>query len=196
MGKDNYSFSYRIKQKDRLKKNNHKPILIWFFGHSGSGKSTLASKVEEILYKKNINTFILDGDNVRKGLNSDLGFEKKDRIENLRRISEISKLLIDNGLVVLSSFITPYQSERDKISKSVGNENIFWVLVDTPLEICKARDPKKLYEKALKGEISNFTGVSSKFEKPSYFDFKTNHSDSVDFSSKKIAEIILKKISI
>ena len=143
-----------------------KPILLWFTGLSGSGKSTLANGTEVELYKKGFKTFLLDGDNVRKGLNKDLGFSEAERIENIRRIGEVAKLMLDAGLVVISAFISPFRKDRELIAALVGKENFLEIFVDCPLEICEKRDVKGLYEKARKGQIKDFTGIDSPYEAP------------------------------
>ncbi len=145
---------------------NQKPCIVWFTGLSGSGKSTIANAVEQELFKRGIKTYLLDGDNVRHGLNKDLGFSELDRIENIRRIGEVSKLFVDSGLIVLTAFISPFKSDR-QIARSLVNCNEFIeVFIDTPLEICEQRDPKGLYKKAREGSLKNFTGIDSPYEKP------------------------------
>lgn len=145
---------------------NQKPLLIWFTGLSGSGKSTLAIQLEAKLYERGFKTYLLDGDNIRTGLNKDLTFTDAGRVENIRRIGEVSKLMLDAGLVVLSAFISPFESDRNQVNEIVGSENYFEVFVDTPLEICEQRDVKGLYKKARAGEVKNFTGIDSPYERP------------------------------
>lgn len=157
---------YAISKSHRGSIKKHKPCLIWFTGLSGSGKSTIANLLEKELYNNNIHTYSLDGDNLRRGLNKDLLFSKEDRIENLRRTAEVSKLFIDAGLVVIAAFITPYNKVREAIKEIVGEEYYIEVFVNTPIEICEERDVKGLYKKARSGEIKNFTGINSPFEKP------------------------------
>ncbi|WP_100615133.1 adenylyl-sulfate kinase [Confluentibacter citreus] len=157
---------YSIKKQDRTQINKHKPCLIWFTGLSGSGKSTIANLLEKELYSQNIHTYTLDGDNLRRGLNKDLSFTKKDRIENLRRTAEVGKLLLDAGLVVIAAFITPYNKTREDIKAIIGEPFYIEVFVNTPLEVCEQRDVKGLYKKARAGEIKNFTGISDPFEVP------------------------------
>lgn len=157
---------YTISKKDRCELNGHKPLVVWFTGLSGSGKSTIANLVEKELHEKGIHTYSLDGDNIRGGLNKDLGFSEGDRTENLRRIAEVAKLFLDSGCVVLSAFITPLNSDRDVIKNIVGKENFVEVFVNTSVEECERRDVKGLYKKARVGEIKNFTGISSPFEEP------------------------------
>ena len=157
---------FEINQESRAKLLNQKPMCIWFTGLSGSGKSTIANALELELHRQGKMTYILDGDNVRHGLNKDLGFTEADRIENIRRVSEVAKLMVDAGLIVLVTFISPFRSDRD-IARSKFNKGEFIeVFVDTPLEECEKRDPKGLYKKARAGEIKNFTGINSKYEIP------------------------------
>jgi adenylyl-sulfate kinase len=149
---------------------SQKPKLIWFTGLSGSGKSTLAVQLEAALHAQGFKTYLLDGDNIRSGLNKDLAFTDEARVENIRRISEVCKLFLDAGLVLLSAFISPFQADREQVKGTVGSQNYFEVFVDTPLEICEQRDVKGLYRKARAGEVKNFTGISSPYEKPSHPD--------------------------
>ncbi len=150
-------------RKERLKQS---PKLIWFTGLSGSGKSTIANAVESQLFADGYMTYLLDGDNIRTGLNKDLGFSDADRIENIRRIAEVAKLMMDAGLLVVSAFISPFRVEREMIADLVGRENFLEVFVDCPIEVCEQRDVKGLYAKARKGIIKNFTGIDSPYEKP------------------------------
>jgi adenylyl-sulfate kinase len=151
-------------ERERLLKQ--KPKLIWFTGLSGSGKSTLAVQLESALYAQGFKTYLLDGDNIRSGLNKDLTFTDEARVENIRRISEVCKLFIDAGVVLLSAFISPFKADREQVKSIVGTDNYIEVFVDTPLEICEQRDVKGLYRKARAGEVKNFTGISSPYEKP------------------------------
>jgi adenylylsulfate kinase len=192
--KNDFTFSYTLTEKE--KQSSYKSIVIWFFGLSGSGKSTLCNSIEQSLFQNNIKTVVLDGDSLRNGLNKDLDFSKEDRIENLRRVSEISKILNKSGLLTLCSFITPFEKNRSLINSIIGRENIFWIFVDTPIEECIKRDTKGLYKKAIKGEIKNFTGISSPFETPQYFDFRVENNINIDDSTRKITSIILNKIKI
>jgi bifunctional enzyme CysN/CysC len=146
--------------------NGHKSAVLWFTGLSGSGKSTIANLVEQELHARGVRTFLLDGDNVRHGLNRDLGFSDADRVENIRRVGEVAKLFVEAGVVVLCSFISPFRAERQMARELLAEGEFIEVFVDTDLEACIARDPKGLYAKALKGEIANFTGVSSPYERP------------------------------
>ncbi|MFD3000867.1 adenylyl-sulfate kinase [Pontibacter toksunensis] len=157
---------HQINRKLRNKMKGHRSLVIWFTGFSGSGKSTLANALEEYLYEQGYHTFVLDGDNVRKGLNSDLDFSDEARKENIRRIGEVTKLMADAGLVVMSAFISPFKEDRERVREIAGEGNFIEVFVDCPVEVCEQRDTKGLYAKARKGEISNFTGISAPFEAP------------------------------
>jgi len=154
-----------ISTKDKATKNKHRPAVLWFTGLSGSGKSTLANAVEYLLFQKGCQTHTLDGDNIRMGLNSDLGFSPKDRTENIRRISEVANLMRESGTIVCTAFISPYRKSRQSARDIIGKDFIE-VYVKAPLETCEERDPKGLYKKARSGEIPNFTGVSAPYENP------------------------------
>ena len=155
-----------ITRELREKMNGYKAKLLWFTGISGSGKSTIANELEKILFSKGIRTFILDGDNIRHGLNNDLGFSDADRVENVRRVGEVSKLMLDAGIFVISSFISPFSSDRNMVKSLIGDSDYIEIFVDIPLDIAESRDPKGLYKKARAGEIPNFTGITSPYEKP------------------------------
>ena len=157
--------NHKVKREDREKIKNQKACVIWLTGLSGSGKSTIANELEYKLNKMNYHTYLLDGDNIRSGLNSDLGFTEADRKENIRRISEVAKLFVDAGIITITAFISPFIEDRKRAREIIG-EDFIEVFVDTPLEECIKRDPKGLYKKALKGEIKNFTGIDSPYEKP------------------------------
>ena len=157
--------SYKVTKQDREKIKHQKACVLWFTGLSGSGKSTIANEVENELFKKGYHTYLLDGDNIRHGLNSDLGFDDKSRVENIRRISEVAKLFVDSGLITLSAFISPFREDRQKAKDIIG-EDFIEIFIDTPFEECVKRDPKGLYKKALSGDIKNFTGLDSPYEKP------------------------------
>jgi len=150
----------------RARLNGHKPCVLWFTGLSGSGKSTIANLVERKLHALGVRTYLLDGDNVRHGLNKDLGFTAPDRIENIRRIGEVAKLMVDAGLIVLTAFISPFRSERKLARDMVGAGEFVEIFVDTSLAVVEARDPKGLYKKARRGELKNFTGIDSPYEAP------------------------------
>ncbi len=155
-----------LNKAQRSEQKGQKPCIIWFTGLSGSGKSTLASALEQKLFELNRHTYLLDGDNVRHGLNKDLGFSDKDRHENIRRIGEVSALFADAGLLVLAAFISPFRAERRMVRALVGPDEFIEIHVATPLSTCEQRDPKGLYKKARAGEIRNFTGIDSEYETP------------------------------
>ncbi len=161
-----------VTANDRTRLNGHESKVIWFTGLSGSGKSTLASALEGQLHANGIHTYILDGDNVRTGLNKDLDFTEEGRVENIRRIGEVAKLFVDAGVVVLTAFVSPFKQDRDTVRQLVGPSKFIEVFVDCPLEVCEQRDVKGLYKKARAGEISNFTGISSPFEAPENADIR------------------------
>jgi adenylylsulfate kinase len=156
--------SVTTEQKSSLK--GHKAVLLWYTGLSGSGKSTVANAVEQKLLERGCHSYLLDGDNVRHGLNNDLGFTDEDRVENIRRISEVAKLFVDAGLLVSTAFISPFQKDRDQARALLKDALFLEVFIDTPLAVCESRDPKGLYKKARAGEIANFTGISSVYESP------------------------------
>lgn len=162
-----YPIKSKVSAEARQRLMNQRPKLIWFTGLSGSGKSTLAVQLESALHAKGFKTYLLDGDNIRSGLNKDLAFTDDARVENIRRISEVCKLFLDAGVVLLSAFISPFRADREQVRRIVGGENYVEVFVDAPLEVCEQRDVKGLYRKARAGEVKNFTGISSPYEKPS-----------------------------
>ena len=155
-----------IFRANREKLNGHRSKILWFTGLSGAGKSTLANALEDKLHKQNIRTFLLDGDNVRKGLCKDLGFSDADRTENIRRIGEISKLILEAGTMSLTAFISPFRKDRQSVRDLVEQGDFIEIYCDAPLSVCEARDPKGLYKKARSGEIPDFTGISSPYEPP------------------------------
>ena len=150
----------------RARRNGHRGAVIWLTGLSGSGKSTIAVETQAKLFEMGCQTFILDGDNIRHGLNKDLGFSPEDREENIRRIGEVAKLFADAGVIVLTSFISPYRKDRDRARALLKPGDFIEIYVNAPLEVCEDRDPKGLYKKARKGEISEFTGISAPYEPP------------------------------
>ncbi len=154
-----------IKREDRERANGHQGAVIWFTGLSASGKSTLAHALENALFERGCKTYVLDGDNIRHGLNKDLGFSPQDREENIRRIGEVAKLFADAGLIVLTAFISPYRSDREKARK-LNPKNFIEVYVKCDIDTCEQRDPKGLYKKAKAGEIPEFTGISAPYEEP------------------------------
>lgn len=158
--------NYQVSKADRQENNKHTSFLIWFTGLSGSGKSTIANVVEQELYKLGVKTYTLDGDNIRKGINSDLTFAPEDRTENIRRIAEISNLMVDAGLVTLAAFVSPYRKDRENIKSIVKDVNFIEVYINTSVEECERRDVKGLYKKARAGKIKNMTGISAPYEAP------------------------------
>lgn len=152
------------RERERLKEQRGK--VVWFTGLSGAGKSTLANALEQALHAKGRHTYIIDGDNIRLGLSRDLGFSDEDRMENIRRIAEVSKLMMDAGLIVMAASISPFRAEREMARELIGRENFIEVHVDTPLGICERRDPKGLYRKARSGQLPNMTGIDSPYEPP------------------------------
>ncbi len=155
-----------ISKEQRTKLKGHRSYILWFTGLSGSGKSTIANALEVRLYEESFHTYLLDGDNVRHGLNADLGFDEASRVENIRRIGEVSKLFIDSGTIILSAFISPFAKDREHVRELVKDDEFIEIFVDTSLRICEQRDPKGIYKKARAGEIKNFTGISSSYESP------------------------------
>ncbi|SDQ15231.1 adenylyl-sulfate kinase [Virgibacillus salinus] len=156
----------KVTKENRRGLNKHKSAVIWFTGLSGSGKSTVSVELEKELYSQGVRTYRLDGDNVRHGLNKNLGFSPEDRKENIRRIGEVSKLMVDAGLFTLSAFISPYREDRDEVRELVEDGEFIEVFVDASVETCESRDPKGLYKKARAGEIKGFTGIDAPYEEP------------------------------
>jgi len=164
---DNLHFhEHRVARELKEKRNNHKSRVIWFTGLSGSGKSTVANATEKHLHDMGLQTYILDGDNIRMGLNKDLGFSPDDRTENIRRITEVAKLFADSGSIVLTAFISPYREDRDKAREIISNNDFIEVFVSADISVCESRDPKGLYKKARSGEIKGFTGIDAPYEEP------------------------------
>ena len=177
-----------VTRENREEKLGQKAVTIWLTGLSGAGKSTLANEVEKRLFAMGKYTMLLDGDNVRMGLNQNLGFSEEDRVENIRRIAEVSKLMNDAGLIVLTSFISPFRQDR-RNAKNIIGERFVEVYISTPLEECEKRDVKGLYKKARNGEISNFTGITSPYEAPEHPDITV---DTSKYSLEECVDIILK----
>jgi len=195
MGDNIITHNYNISKKDRNLKNNHSSFLIWFTGLSGSGKSTIANGLEVALHKKNIRTYSLDGDNIRKRINKDLTFSPEDRKENIRRIAEIARLFIDAGTVVLAAFVSPYKKDRENIKRIVGEESFIEIYINTSVEECERRDVKGLYKKARKGEIKDFTGINAPYQAPEnpYLEIKTEEM-TIEQSVDRIINSIDKRI--
>ncbi len=184
--------NHEVTKSAREKLLNQKPCILWFTGLSGSGKSTVANAVEFELYKRGRKTFLLDGDNVRHGLNKDLGFSENDRVENIRRIGEVSKLFVDSGLIVLTAFISPFKSDRQIAKSLVKYDEFIEIFIDTPLAVCETRDPKGLYKRARDGAIKNFTGIDSPYEPPKepQIHIKTDECSVDECVDKIIAHLI------
>ena len=155
-----------ITKEERHAQNGHGSCVLWFTGLSGSGKSTIANALSSFLYEQRIAEYVLDGDNIRHGLNKDLGFSDSDRKENIRRIGEVAKLFVDSGTIVTTAFISPFRSDRDQVRSLFEDGEFIEVFVDCPIEECERRDPKQLYKKARRGEIRDFTGIDSPYEPP------------------------------
>lgn len=189
--------SFDISKEDRVNSNAHNAFLIWFTGLSGSGKSTIANLVEQSLFKQGIKTYILDGDNIRKGINKDLSFTSTDRTENIRRIAEVSNLMIDAGLVVLASFVSPYKKDRENIRTIVKDVNFVEIYINTSIEECERRDVKGLYKKARAGEIKNMTGISAPYEAPENPDIEIKtHEEQLQDSVKRVVAYVEKKLKL
>ena len=188
--------TYKITRKERREANGHNSLLIFFTGLSGSGKSTLANGLEQRLFDEGYKTYVLDGDNVRTGINKNLGFSPEDRSENIRRIGELSKLFVDSGTIVLAAFVAPYAADRQAIRDLVGPENYLEVFVNTSLEVCEERDVKGLYAKARKGEISNMTGISAPYEPPENPDVEVTHKLGIDESVAFIYDTIKNQLRL
>lgn len=195
MQKNIVKHSYSVNLESRKKLKQHQPLLLWFTGLSGSGKSTIANCVEQELHKNSIHTYTLDGDNIRKGLNSNLSFSPEDRTENIRRIAETAHLMMDAGLVVLAAFVSPYRNDRDHIRNIVGDDNMVEIYINTSIEECERRDVKGLYKKARKGEIKNMTGISAPYESPLHPDIQINTEEvTVVDATKQIINFINPKL--
>jgi adenylylsulfate kinase len=174
---------HRVSTEDRCKLNGHKGAVLWFTGLSACGKSTVANEVDHLLHAKGVRTYVLDGDNIRMGLNKNLGFSAEDRTENIRRIGEVAKLFADSGILTLTAFISPYRADRDEVRALFAEGSFVEVLVDASLETCEGRDPKGLYKKARAGEIKGFTGIDDPYEAPEKPEL------TLDSNSKSIQEL-------
>lgn len=189
-----YQQALSISKTQRELLHGHTGMAIWFTGLSGSGKSTIANILEVKLHQSGKSTYILDGDNIRLGLNKDLGFSDNDRIENIRRVAEVSKLMVEAGLIVISAFISPFRSDREMARNLIGKNSFIEVYVNTNLEECERRDVKGLYEKARAGLITNMTGINSDYEEPNKPDYTANTTmNSADKIANELVEIILKR---
>ena len=189
--------THEVTRQERVARNGHLPKVIWFVGLSGSGKSTLASELEDRLFKKGFNTYILDGDNIRSGLNNDLDFSDQSRKENIRRISEVAKLFADAGVIVLTAFISPFEEDRKIARQLIGDKDFIEIYVDCPLEVCEERDVKGLYKKAREGKIKNFTGIDSPFEIPKNPEVIVDTANnSLQFCSDQLINEIERRITL
>lgn len=173
----------------RRRAHGHGGAVLWLTGLSGSGKSTIAHRIERMLVERGVFAYVLDGDNIRHGLNRDLGFSPEERVENIRRIGEVTRLFADAGVVVLSAFISPYRADRDRVRAMVPPGQFVEIFVDTPLEICEARDPKGLYRRARAGEISGFTGIDAPYEVPRHPEV---HLETEDLGIDELAQRVIR----
>jgi adenylylsulfate kinase len=180
-----------VTRSHREGQNGHKSVILWFTGLSSSGKSTLAHSVEEKLHRMGSRTYVLDGDNVRHGLCSDLGFDRESRIENIRRIGEMSKLFMEAGIITLTAFISPFMADRERVRSLVPHGEFLEIFCDCPLEICEQRDPKGFYKKARAGEIKEFTGISSPYEAPANPDLTVDTTLSIEECVDKIMKLMV-----
>ena len=177
-----------IDKQSRAEQKHQRPSVLWFTGLSGSGKSTIANIVEQKLHAMDRHTYLLDGDNVRHGLSRDLGFTDVDRVENIRRIGEVSKLMVDAGLMVQTAFISPFKAERRMVRDLMDQGEFLEIYIDAPLEVCEQRDPKGLYKMARDGKIKNFTGYDSPYEEPEQYELRL---DTVELSAEQAADKII-----
>ena len=183
-----------VTKEERQLKNRHKSCVLWFTGLSGSGKSTLANAIDHELFRLNFHSYVLDGDNIRHGLNRDLSFDAKDRKENIRRIGEVAKLFVDSGQIVSTAFISPFREDRQFVRNMFEMGEFIEIFVNCPIQVCENRDPKGLYRKARNGEIPEFTGISSPYEVPDHPEIiiETNEM-TIDESVKKIMKFLKQK---
>tara|TARA_B100001287_G_C22669938_1_gene524782 strand:- start:1135 stop:1737 length:603 start_codon:yes stop_codon:yes gene_type:complete len=195
MSTENLFFhQHRVPRNLKEERNNHKSRVLWFTGLSGSGKSTIANATEKLLFDEGFQTYILDGDNVRMGLNKDLGFSPEDRTENIRRITEVAKLFADSGSLVLTAFISPYLEDRIQAREIIGQEDFIEIYIKADLSVCESRDPKGLYKKARAGEIKGFTGIDAPYEAPKNPELiiESDKYD-VDTCAEKIVDFLIRK---
>nr|WP_275660870.1 adenylyl-sulfate kinase [Vibrio brasiliensis] len=183
-----------VSPQERSELKQQQPVVLWFTGLSGSGKSTVANAVEKKLLELGKHSYLLDGDNVRHGLNKDLGFSDEDRVENIRRIGEVAKLFVDSGAIVLTAFISPFISDRTQVRELLDDKQFLEVFIDTPLEICEQRDPKGLYKKARAGEIKHFTGIDSEYEAPTSAEIHVKTADAtIEVCAQQIIDTLTEK---
>lgn len=188
--------AHPVTRDERENLNGHQGAVLWFTGLSGSGKSTVAGALEQRLFQAGFHTYLLDGDNVRHGLCRDLGFNDDDRRENIRRVGEVAKLMVDAGLLVLTAFVSPFRSERDTVRELLPDYRFIEIFVDTPLSVCEQRDPKGLYRKARAGEISHFTGISSSYETPLNPEIRLDGQQSVTNLVEQLIDLLIAKVII
>lgn len=182
----------KVDKAERAQVNEQEPCVLWMTGLSGAGKSTIANLLEQKLQAMGKHTYLLDGDNVRHGLNKDLGFTDRDRVENIRRVAEVAKLMVDAGLIVIVSFISPFRSERTMARALLQEGEFVEIFVETPLEICEARDPKGLYAKARSGKLANFTGIDSPYEPPQSPELRIDTTElSADDAADAVVQVLL-----
>ena len=189
-------YNFTIDKKSRNNLNKHDSFVVWFTGLSGSGKSTICNSLEVKLNKRGVNTFTLDGDSVRNGLNKDLNFSNQDRSENIRRVAEVSKILMDAGSVVLSSFISPFEKDRNLAREIIGDNNFLEIFINTSLETCIHRDVKGLYAKSKSGELNDMTGINSIYEAPKSPMIEIKENFELDQSVKMIFNLIENKLKL
>ncbi|SDW88549.1 adenylylsulfate kinase [Marinococcus luteus] len=181
-----------VSKEERQEKNKHQSFVLWFTGLSGSGKSTLANAVSRKLFERGSHTYVLDGDNVRHGLNKDLGFSPEDRTENIRRIGEVAKLFVDSGQIVSTAFISPYREDRHQVRELLSDGEFIEVYVEASLEACEERDPKGLYKKARSGEIPSFTGINAPYEEPENPELTVNtEQKSIEESAQEVVDVLV-----
>lgn len=183
---------HQVTRQLRESNNGHKGAVLWFTGLSGSGKSTLAGAIEHQLTSMGMKTYLLDGDNIRHGLCRDLGFNEADRQENIRRVGEVAKLMVDAGLIVATAFISPFQADRQKVRDLFEPEQFFELYVDTPVSICEQRDPKGLYQQAREGKIKQFTGIDSPYEIPQHPELRLDGQQPISDSLSQIIALLLR----
>lgn len=184
----------QVDKLQRAKLKQQKPCLLWYTGLSGSGKSTIANAVDALLFQHQCHSYLLDGDNVRHGLNGDLAFSDQDRVENIRRISEVAKLFVDAGLIVSTAFISPFRADRALAKSKLDESEFIEVFIDTPIEVCEQRDPKGLYKMARAGEIKNFTGIDSSYEAPEQPQIHINTAEnSIEQCAQQVIDYLFEK---
>lgn len=185
--------AHNVTREDRQKLNGHRGAVLWFTGLSGCGKSTIANAVDQLLHERGIHTFVLDGDNIRMGLNKNLGFSAEDRAENIRRIGEVGKLFAGAGVLALTAFISPYRKDRDAVRALMEPGEFIEVFMDTPLEVCEARDPKGLYKKARAGQIASFTGISDPYEAPEHAELRLDGTKPIEELAEEVIAYLKSK---